>query len=299
MEIGYFSQSPKNPIFLFFAPIGASLSMEESPLGEYLLKDANLILCGHMGHKPTEKCPEGMIPTDDEIHNLIKVIKNLTPKHYCICKEDPDEYSHIHFYVHLLEKPDEKKFREAIYANIPRFKNTGRGGKTAFTFSLATVINREYKFPILNKQQQMLLKICYQVKHYSDTEHYRDEITENENYLLMEEMYWKLKAIVQKHTMTKVIKEKKTRIIKDRIKIFFDKKNKFKKEFGPQNQSPDLLYVVEIVCQFYQTEGRDLPHTTTCIERYSLMILADWHPLEHRRLLMKYMHNKFQKQLMI
>ncbi len=112
-------------------------------------------------------------------------------------------------------------------------------------------------------------------------------------------MYWKLKAIIQKHTMTKVIKEKKTKIIKDRIKIFFESKYKYTKDFGPLNQSPDLLYVVDVVCQFYQTEGKDLPHTTTCVERYSLMILAEYNPDEHKKQLMKYMHNKFKKEFMI
>ncbi len=152
MSFGYFIQNSKKSNYPFIAPKGASLSMEESPLGEYLLKDVNLILCGHMGHKPTEKTPLGLIPTDDEIHNLIEVILTLNPKHYCICKEDPDDYSHIHFYVHLHDTIKPEKFRKKVYANCPRFVNTGRGGKTAFTFSFANVINREFKYPILNNK---------------------------------------------------------------------------------------------------------------------------------------------------
>ena len=311
MEIGYFIQSPKNPIFHLFCHTlkllrdtgMAAVSMEESPLGEYLVKEANNILVGHLGHKATDNCEDGLIPTDDEIHNLIECIKTyLNPKHYCICKEDPDDYSHIHFYVHHTAELTNlaiNKFRINFYKMCPRFKRSGKGGKTPFTMSRGSVINREFKYPILNDKQQKLLKICYQVKYYSETEYFRDEETPNEQYKLMEEMYWKLKAIIQKHTMSKVVKEKKTKVIRDRIKIFFESKVKFKKEYGPLNQSPDLLYVVDIVCQFYETDGKDLPHTTTCIERYSLMLLADYNPEEHKKQLIKYMHNKFKKEFMI
>jgi len=257
----------------------------------FLLENKSMIWCGHMGHK--NKCP-----TEDQINIFIKIIEDAKPMYWCLVREDPDEapqFTHLHY---VIIKPTEKtmdQFRKQVLKEIPTMKREGQGGETPFTLSLGSKIEKKYKVDILDNDEKVIFKICYQVKFLSESD-YRYDNRDNLNfYKQMEEKYWKLNAkILKAQSQLKQKQGKKTESIQNRIKIFFEKKTDYMKSFGLVSQSPDLSMIVEVLALFYQTEGADLPHTAETVERYALWILANVNPSIHKSALLRKICNKYK-----
>jgi len=286
--------------------------MEKTPLGEYILNLKDSIFVGHMGHKTKR-------PTDSEIKILVDIIESYEPKHYFVCREDPDDYSHLHYCIMEPNKDfDMSKFRQLVLKSIPRMKREGRGGETPLTLSKATKVEKQFKNTILNIDEQILYKVTYQVKYINEVENFYkfSEIESNEindEYvcvkqhpdrehnkklgLTMSELYWKINSHVNKQLdLIKKKSKPQVKIIKERIQIFFETKTQYTKTFGPLSQSPDLSLIVEILALFYQTEGADLPHTCETVERYALWLLGNYNPELHTKLLVNKIVNKYQNK---
>ena len=244
-----------------------------------------------MGHK--EK-----IPTEEEINMLVECIDETKPKYWCLVQENPDEapnYTHLHY---IIIKPTEKtmkSFREGVHKKMPRYKRDGQGGETPFTCTLASKVEKKYKVEMLDKDEQVIFKICYQLKYLSECGNRKDTRDHLEYYQMLEEKYWKINGkILKAQAQLKQKQNKKTESIQNRIKIFFEKKTDYMKSFGLESQSPDLSMIVEVLALFYQTEGADLPHTAETVERYALWILANTNPSIHKSALLRKICNKYK-----
>lgn len=274
--------------------------MDTTPLADYLLLRKSATYVGHIGHK-TKK------PSIEDLEGLEELIRSYDPIFYFIVREDPGEYTHAHFVFALKEQFSTTLFRNNFYKKYPLYKRSGQGGETPFCISVATKIEKTYKIKVLTDNEQILLKMNYQVKCFNESDKYYNSKQKEPDinpFLsdtilgeLMCELYWKLNAKVN-NALKSEKDSKSMKVIKKRIEIFFDKKYGYMKDY-PDFQSPDLRQVVEILALFYETEGADLPHTSETVERYAMMIIAQYNPTKHTEYLIKKICNKYNSNINI
>jgi hypothetical protein len=277
--------------------------MEKSLICDYLTNHKDSSYCGHIGHKITEACPEGLIPTYEELNDLAELIMSYQPLKYFITMEDPDDPSHAHFLIISPKvKLNEATFRIKYYKKHDRFKRQSHGGATPFTITKSNKIEKKYKNELLTRDEQKLYKITYQIKHYRtepETRSNECKVVEIGDPSLQVgasgcDYYWRINAKIMTEIKKQENEKKKClKIIKQRIQIFFDKKWAYTNESS--FQSPDLCQVVETLAEFYSTEGVDLPHTAETVERYAMMLVAQYNPDEHKKYLVRKICGKYMK----